>query len=191
MITVSHIRAASYAIGKRLQGYHLLENPKGVSQTEVNMIKDKYHWTSYGDDFFETMRIKKIFSKDGNHTVKKLLMSTHYMDTNTMQMTKPRKKDIAYIEAHDADIWSDGAIIAEKNNFNKKLAKRNEVPENKYDKMVKEKMEAQLGRRYYKTHTPRWHRILALGLYDKLGGRPAEKRPNFFKVLYKNLTNKV
>ena len=39
MITFPKIKAASYAIGKRLQGYHLLQNPSGTPQTEVNMIK--------------------------------------------------------------------------------------------------------------------------------------------------------
>ena len=39
MITFPKIKAASYAIAKRLQGYHLLKNPKGIPQTEVNMIK--------------------------------------------------------------------------------------------------------------------------------------------------------
>ena len=39
MITFPKIKAASYAIGKRLQGYHLLKNPNGTPQTEVNMIK--------------------------------------------------------------------------------------------------------------------------------------------------------
>ena len=39
MITFPKIKAVSYAIGKRLQGYHLLQNPSGTPQTEVNMIK--------------------------------------------------------------------------------------------------------------------------------------------------------
>ena len=97
MITFPKIKAASYAIGKRLQGYHLLQNPSGTPQTEINMIKENFYGTTaQWDDVFHITRLKKNFSNDGSHTEKRFLMSTHYMDVDTMQMTKPRKKDISY-----------------------------------------------------------------------------------------------
>ena len=93
MITFPKIKATGYAIGKRLQGYHLLKNPSGTPQTEVNLIKENFYGTtSCWDDMFHITRLKKTFSTDGSHTERKFLMSTHYMDVDTMQMTKPRKK---------------------------------------------------------------------------------------------------
>ena len=107
MITFPKIKAASYAIGKRLQGYHLLQNPSGAPQTEVNMIKENFYGTtSAWDDVFHITRLKKTFLNKGNHTEKRFLMSTHYMDIDTMQMTKTRKKEIYYSIKKDGNYTS-------------------------------------------------------------------------------------
>ena len=65
MITFPKIKAAGYAIGKRLQGYHLLQNPKGTPQTEVNMIKENFYGTTaQWDDVFHITRLKRNFAQD-------------------------------------------------------------------------------------------------------------------------------
>ena len=94
MAVIQKIQASLYAIEKRLQGYHLLKNPKGTPQTEVNMIKEWYGVTEHWDDMFHIKRIKKTFSEEGNYKERRFLMSTHYMDVKKMKMTNPRKKDI-------------------------------------------------------------------------------------------------
>lgn len=197
MITFPKIKAVSYAIGKRLQGYHLLQNPSGTPQTEVNMVKENFYGTtSYWDDVFHITRLKRTFAEDGNHTEKKFLISTHYMDIDTMQMTKPREKDIYYSVKKDGNCTvayreDVGLDEAEKRYLPKLSYKRSNVFEHdsEYDKMCMTKRHAQWDRGYYKTHYPLLTKILSLGMHKRMV-YPTENRPNFFKVLYKNLTNK-
>lgn len=197
MITFPKIKAASYAIGKRLQGYHLLQNPSGTPQTEVNMIKESFYGTtSYWDDVFHITRLKRTFAEGGNHTEKRSLMSTHYMDIATMQMTKPRKKDIYYsVKKDGSTVVKDREDIGLEEAENRKVPKlsytRNNVFEHdsEYDKMCRNKRHAQWDRGYYKTHYPILTKILSLGMHKRMA-YPTENRPNFFKILYQNLTNK-
>ena len=198
MITFPKIKAASYAIGKRIQGYHLLQNPSGTPQTEINMIKENFYGTTaQWDDVFHITRLKKNFSNDGSHTEKRFLMSTHYMDVDTMQMTKPRKKDISY------SVKKDGEYIVAQDREDIKLedAEARKVPklsyersglfacDSEYDKMCESKRHAQFDRGYYKTHYSLLTKIISLGMHKQMS-YPTENRPNFFKVLYQNLTNK-
>ena len=198
MITFPKIKAASYAIGKRLQGYHLLKNPSGTSQTEVNMIKENFYGTTaQWDDVFHITRLKKNFSSDGSHTEKRFLMSTHYMDIDTMQMTKPRKKDIYYSVKKDKDY----TVVKDREDLPWEAEEKRKVPKlsykrktflgynSEYDKMCATKRHAQWDRGYYKTHYPLLTKIITLGMYKRMS-YPTENRPNFFKVLYQNLTNK-
>ena len=198
MITFPKVRAVSYAISKRLQGYHLLQNPKGTPQTEVNMVKENFYGTtSCWDDIFHITRLKKTFSKDGNHTEKRFLMSTHYMDVNSMKMTKPRKKDINYSVKKDGDytVFKEREDLAweaeEKRKVPKLSYKRSDLfkHDSEYDKMCMTKRHAQWDRGYYKTHYPVLTKILSLGMHKRMA-YPSDNRPNFFKVLYQNLTNK-
>ena len=198
MITFLKIKSASYAIGKKLQGYRLLKNPSGTPQTEVNMIKENFYGTTaQWDDVFHITKLKKTFSNNESHTEKRFLMSTHYMDVDTMQMTKPRKKDISY------SVEKDGKNVVVKNREDIKLedAEARKVPklsyersglfarDSEYDKICESKRHAQFDRGYYKTHYPLLTKIISLGMH-KLMVYPTENRPNFFKVLYQNLTNK-
>ena len=198
MITFPKIKAASYAIGKRIQGYHLLQNPSGTPQTEINMIKENFYGTTaQWDDVFHITRLKKNFSSDGSHTEKSFLMSTHYMDVDTMQMTKPRKKDISY------RVYKDGENVIVKSREDIKLedAEARKVPklsyersglfahDSEYDKICESKRHAQFDRGYYKTHYPLLTKIISLGMHKQMA-YPIENRPNFFKILYQNLTNK-
>ena len=97
MITFSKIEAAEFAISKRLQGYHLLKNPKGASQTEVNMIKSAYSFDKHCDDIFEVSRIRKIFNENESRECEKKLSSKYFFDPDKKEMSKPLKKQISYI----------------------------------------------------------------------------------------------
>ena len=197
MATVQKIQASLYAIGKRMQGYHLLKNPAGSSPTEVNMIKEWYGTTEHWDDMFHITHIKKTFSKNGNHKEKRFLMSTHYMDVNTLKLTKPRKKDMNY------SLEKDGKYInfADRADINYEKADKRKVPklsyersglferDSEFDKMCETKLIAKLERGYFKKGYSFKTKILSLGMYKRMC-YPTEKKPNFFKVLYQNLTNK-
>lgn len=197
MITFPKIKAVSYAIGKRLQGYHLLQNPKGAPQTEVNMMKNSYAVSFLWDDMFETTRIKKTFTDSGSTKQKKYMYSTHYFDVNKSQMTKPRKKDILYL------VENDGKHTNTKKRTDipwETVDKRKELKlsfkksyflsyDSEYDKMCYSKMSAERNRGYYKQEYSTGQKIYALGFHKKMF-YPKDNRPNFFKVLYKNLTNK-
>ena len=198
MITFPKIKAASYAISKRLQGYHLLKNLKGTPQTEVNMIKENFYGTtSYWDDVFHITRLKRNFAKGESYAEKRFLMSTHYMDVDTMQMTKPRKKDIYYSVEKDGNytVVKEREDVGLDNAENRKLPKlsyeRSRFLEydSEYDNMCRTKSHAQWNRGYYKTHYPLIAKILSFGMYKQMI-YPTENRPNFFKVLYQNLRGK-
>ena len=197
MAAIQKIQASLYAIGKRLSGYHLLKNPAGTSQTEVNMIKEWYGYTEHYDDMFHITRIKKTFSDEGNHKEKKFLMSTHYMDVKKLKITKPRKKDISYSIKKDDEYL----VFKDREDLPLEKAENRKVPrlsykrsgfgktDSEHDKMILTKYRAELNRGYYKREYRLIDKILTLGLYERMA-YPSEKRPNFFKVLYQNLTNK-
>ena len=196
MATIQKIQASIYAIGKRLQGYHLLKNPAGTLQTEVNMIKEWYGTTQHWDDIFHITRIKKTFSKDGNHKEKRFLMSTHYIDVEKMEMTKRRKKDINYSEKKDGEY----ILFRNREDIPFEKAEDRKVPllsyerssffemDSEYDIMHEKKHNAKINRGYYKKKYSLFAKIMSLGMYKKVC-YPEENRPNFFKVLYQNLTN--
>ena len=61
--------------------------------------------------------------------------------------------------------------------------------DSEYDSMIKSKKDAEKKRGYYKTKYSTWQKIVSLGMPEKVFC-PKEDKPNFFKVLYQNLTNK-
>ena len=197
MPTVQKIQASLYAIGKRLQGYHLLKNPKGTSQTEVNMVKQWYGVSQHWDDMFHITRIKKTFSKDGNHKEKRFLMSTHYNDVKNMKMTNPRKKDMEYSHQKDGIylVFKERVDIPPMEADGRKVPKLSYkrsgcfMHDSEYDVACKTKREAELNRGYYKKGYSLYTKIASLGMYKRMC-YPEENRPNFLKVLYQNLTNK-
>lgn len=196
MAAIQKIQASLYAIGKRMHGYHLLKNPNGVPQTEVNMIKEWHGVTEHWDDMFHITRIKRTFSKDGSHEEERFLMSTHYMDVKKMKMTKPRKKDMDYSLKKDGEY----TLFINKEDIPLKKAEDRKIPklsfersgfgilDSEYDKMCKTKREAGYNRGYYKMGYGLFEKIVSLGMYKRML-YPTEKRPNFFKILYQNLTN--
>ena len=79
---VKKIQVCAYAIGKRIQGYHLLKNPKGTSPYQVNMIKS-WEGISYELDTFSIYdRVSKDFSADKSKTIKQHLHSEKNMFWN-------------------------------------------------------------------------------------------------------------
>ena len=197
MAAIQKIQASLYAIGKRFRGYHLLKNPKNTLCVEVNMIKEWYGVSEHWDDMFHLTRIKKTFSEDGNHEEKRLLMSTHYMDVRKLKMTKPLKKDVSFSIKKDGEY----TVFKEREDIPFEKAEKRGVPklsyerssfgifDSEYDKMSKTKREAEINRGYYKTGYGLFEKIISLGMYKKML-YPTEKRPNFFKMLFKNLSNK-
>ena len=198
MPTIPKIQASLYAIGKRLQGYHLLKNPKGTSQTEVNMIKQNFYGTTQlWDDIFHIKRVRANFSEGETEHESKFLRSTHYFDEKAMYMTKPRKKNIYFSirkngEYVDIGERQDLAWEQDEKRTAKKLSyKRSGFLEcnSEYDIMCRTKTEAEHNRGYYKKHYPLIVKIISLGMHKRML-YPQENRPNFFKILYQNLTNK-
>jgi len=61
--------------------------------------------------------------------------------------------------------------------------------DSEHDKMCYSKFRAKINRGYYKKKYTLCQKIYALGLHERMF-YPRENRPNFFKVLYQNLTNK-
>ena len=198
MAVIQKVQASLYAIGKRLQGYHLLRNPKGTPQTEVNMVKEWYGISEHWDDIFHITRIKKTFSSEGNHKEKRFLMSNHYIDTDSMFMTKPRRKDMNYSIKKDNEYL----VLKEREDIPFEKAEKRKVPklsfertafgihDSEYDMMCKIKRDAEMSRGYYKKGYSFFSKIVSLGMHKRMI-YPQENRPNFFKVLYHNLTNKV
>ena len=197
MAAIQKIQASLYAIGKRLQGYHLLKNPSGTPQTEVNMLKEWYGVSEHWDDMFHITRIKKTFSANGNYKEKRFLMSTHYMDIKTMKMTNPRKKDMNYSFKNNGKhkVFKERVDIPSMEADNRKVPKLSFVRsgsfmrDSEYDIMCKKKCDAEMNRGYYKREYSLFTKIISLGMYKRMC-YPEENRPNFFKVLYQNLTNK-
>lgn len=197
MVAVKKIQASLYAIGKRLQGYHLLKNPNGVPQTEVNMVKEWYGVTNHWDDMFHITRIKKTFSEEGNYKEKHFLMSTHYMDVKRMEITNPRKKYMSYSFTKDGEyqVFKERVDIPFMEADNRKVPRLSFVRsssfkrDSEYDIMCKKKRDAEMNRGYYKKEYSLFTKIISFGMHKKMC-YPEENRPNFFKVLYQNLTNK-
>ena len=184
MITFPRVRAAIYTTAKRMQGWHLLKNPAGTSRAEVTMIKVKRPFSTMGgDNVFETTRVTRTFHKKGSDERVINLYSTHYMDQDTMEMTKPRKKliELTVRDNGKETLYTSKDDMPDNHNLVARLP----------EEVRKRKEEEPWRRDYCKTHYPRWYKNMTLGLYEKLGeGVIKRDKPNFFKVLYQNLTNK-
>lgn len=197
MAAIQKIKATVYAIGKRMQGYHLLKNPKGTPQTEVNMLKTKTAISHHYDDMFEYEKITKNFSENNAKETRKSLYSTHYFDVDKKEMMKPKKKEISLI----VEGTDEKTTYALREDLSSKVAESRKTPEfsynrssflihdSEYDKITQQKMREDNQRKYYKQKYTLSQKILSLGMHKKMT-YPQENRPNFFKVLYENLTSK-
>lgn len=74
---LKRVQVCTYSVLKRLQGYHLLKNPKGSSPYVVNMIKNTELISYDLDRFSSYTRISKDFST--GHTTRKYLSVNRYM----------------------------------------------------------------------------------------------------------------
>lgn len=77
IMDIKSVRVCAYSVLKRLQGYHLLQNPKGSSPYVVNMIKNSEKIAYNLDRFSSYTRISKDFMT--GHTTKKYLSINRYM----------------------------------------------------------------------------------------------------------------
>jgi len=102
-ITMDTINTVAYAIGKRMQGYTLLRNPKGSNPNEVNMMKSSFGIDIYTfDDEFSYTRLQRKKVDGKTIVTRKELYSTHFMDPETKQITN--KKSLSYIESKNKEI---------------------------------------------------------------------------------------
>lgn len=87
MTTVQKIQAATYAISKRLKGYHLLKNPSGTNPLEVSMIKTSKEVNKIGDVVNIYSRTKKTFGQgDTREAYRSLIVERHYDAKNHRYM---------------------------------------------------------------------------------------------------------
>ena len=160
MITFPKIKAASYAIGKRLQGYHLLQNPSGTPQTEVNMVKTIHdRINKAGLRITITDRITQTFDDLGNTTFEKRnVLAYRIYDFNNKNFSK----------AENISVWI-------RNNKKSKVYERNNYTCSKLDNMLDHSIETMNG---IQKQIQEFNKKIKI------------KRPNFFKVLYQNLRGK-
>lgn len=193
-LSKDQVDAAKYAIKMRKQGYTLLKNPKGASNTEVNMV-NIFHSHSM-DDFHDqgTMihRIKTTFNNGIKNEEHRDIFSTRFRDAETKELGKQRN-----VEYYRFD--TKGKTNTEKTSFDipeedlKKRKKPNWQKGFLYheyyaDYLVKETVNNPARKPYYSKPGARFIvPILTFGLIKD--NRPT--RPNFFKVLWKNLHNQT
>lgn len=160
MITFPKIKAAGYAIGKRLQGYHLLKNPAGTHQTEVNMIKTTLdEINKSGVRITVTRRISRIADESGNINIEKRNIITHRIyNFENKKFSKAKNTDLFIKNYNFSKIW-------ERNLYSlNQLGRLHEHSMQEIGKVQKQMQE----------------------FNEKI----KSKRQNFFKVLYQNLWSK-
>ena len=184
------VKATTFAIGKRLQGYHLLKNPKGVPATQVNMIKVTHSFSNYYDDIFNYQRISDTFINGKQKHEYKVLSSVHILDDETAKMTNKRqmhyasetkKNGFKYVERKDIP---SSELKQRRDMFNKS---KSLFGTDERAMFIAERKEANKARNYYRTMDDVLTKIFTFGYF---GNTNKPKRPNFFKVLLSNLNCK-
>lgn len=170
-------KLVSYAVSKRLQGYHLLRNPKGSSPLQLSMIKHEKEVNLYGDIVDNYRRLSKDF-KNSNPIKKERLKCLRYSQKEQFDTFK------SYQIEEIRTVYK-GTNPEAVNIFNK----RKLVELNKLLDLQDDLFESMLNS-YYKNSTfSRFNRHVNRfgGKVSNLDNRPAN--PNFFKVLISNLKN--
>ncbi len=105
MLSINKIRTVGYAVCMRLKGYQLLQNPKGASPYEVNMIKKEHYVNAmdYSDNCKYT-RVRRDFSSNAGKDYTKELDTRHFIDPDTKQ--KNGKKIISLVRDGHIDVKS-------------------------------------------------------------------------------------
>ncbi len=102
MIT-KKINTALYSIGKRLQGYHLLKNPKGTPYTTVKLIKYSENINPKTLDINKSYeKITKQVSGFENSETKEFLEVTNFVFYNNKTNKIDNKKQLIY-EKYDGN----------------------------------------------------------------------------------------
>lgn len=191
-ITSDSLKAATYAIGKRLQGYRLLKNPIGTPQNQVNMIKVEHKINKFFDDEFCYQRISKTFANGESTLVSKKMDVVHFMNAITGKITN--EKNIYYrvkgAKVSDYKFKKREDLKTAERNFRQPMyfpSKNSIIQLGDRDMFLFERKQANKDRNYYRTIDDVMTKIFTAGL---LGDVSKPKRPNFFKVLLANLSNK-
>ena len=190
-ITSDNLKAVTFAIGKRLQGYRLLKNPKGTPAAQVNMIKGEHKLNKFFDDEFVYKRISKNFDNGNSKLIEKVMNVVHYMNDITGKISD--KKRIYYkvkgSNVADFKFKKREDLKPAELKFRKpiKFPSRNPLVQlGDYDRFLFERRQANKDRNYYRTTDDVLTKICTAGI---LGDLSKPKRPNFFKVLFNNLNN--
>ena len=169
-ITSTDIEIAKYVIANRAKGYHLLKNPKGTPSTYVSMIKSDGRTNDYNDYVEITKRITKDFA-NGTEKTAELKATQFSLDGRTLS----DKKKVEFSSY-------DGVGHIEK-------SKEDDIPVRELPKKTLGFYDAKIDiayeqdcKSFYKS------RLDAIAEFPYLSGEPVRTRPNFFKVLWQNLT---
>ena len=169
---VQKIKLAAYAIGKRLQGYHLLKNPKTSSPLELTMLRTERHVNYNGDIVTWHDRVSRDFGKNAK-SVKETLITKHYYSDSSESKAEPFKH---YINLPKGIVKSKGVELE----YN---CRDKDLPWEEYYKVSQKAHES-----YYSPFGTGIERFLARMMYN-VDVKPI--RPNFFKVLFSNLSSKT
>ncbi len=91
---IQKLKLATYAIGKRLQGYHLLRNPKTSYPLELTMIRRTNKNVNYNGDIVTWYdRVSQDFSNDAK-PVKETLITKYFYSDSSESKVEPFKEYI-------------------------------------------------------------------------------------------------
>jgi len=98
---IQQIKAGLYAVGKRMQGYELLKNPKGVPSTTVSVIRrTSRSSTPFSFDFKERLTvITKDFANENNQKIVKkfdTIGQTFYANMQTHFLVNKRFESASF-----------------------------------------------------------------------------------------------
>ncbi len=169
---IQKLKLAAYAMGKKLQGYHLLRNPKTSSPLELTMLRTEKSVHTNGDIVTWHDRISRDFEKK-TKPVKETLITKHYYSDSSESKIEPFRH---YINSTKGIVKSKGVELEYKN-------RNKDLPWDEYYKVSKKAHDS-----YYSPFGTGIERFLARMLYN-VDDKPI--RPNFFKVLFSNLAAKA
>ena len=171
---VQKLKLAAYAIGKRLQGYQLLRNPKTSSPLELTMIRRTFKDVQLNGDIFTWHdRVSRDFGKK-TKPVKETFITKYYYSDSQESKLKPFKH---YINLNNGTVKSKGIELEYKDrNKDLSLEEYFKVSDKAYNS-------------YYSPLGSGMERFMvkALSIFN-VDNKPI--RPNFFKVLFNNLASK-
>ncbi len=159
---IQKLKLATFAIGKRLQGFHLLKNPKTASPLELTMLKSERLVHLNGDIVTWHERISKDFEKN-TRLIKETLITKNYYSNSAESKKEPFKR---YVNLTNCVLKSKGAL-----RYSGK-----DLPWDMYQKVCEKAYES-----YYRSG-------IESSLMSWFCADDKPIRPNFFKVLLSNLS---